>query len=84
MELNFYRMIRGIYLDFNINSHIILTVPFLEGVVFFFVPVYISCFHKKKKKSGVHECVDLCLGLQCDSIDWYVCSCANTILFLLL
>ena len=36
------------------------------------------------QNSGVHKCVDLCLGLQFDSIDQPVCFYVNTTWFLLL
>lgn len=45
-------------------------------------PVFIFDFFIKKK-SGVHKCVDICLGLPLDSID-HVSFCASTMKFLLL
>lgn len=50
----------------------------------FFSSVYFL-LHYQNNISGIHHCVNLCLCPQTiDSTDWYVCSCANTRLILLL
>lgn len=41
------------------------------------------CFWLTCQRSSVHRCMDLCPGLQLDSIPQHVCFCANTMLFLL-
>lgn len=57
----------------------ILTSNDLQNITFF--PVCVSGFLLFLK---VSVSVDLCLTFQFDSIDWHVCICVNTIMFLFL
>ena len=62
-----------LYADIQLEQH-----HLVENIFLF--PSYISSFFIKK--SSVHSCVNLCMGLRFNSIDWHVCFYGNFIVFL--
>jgi hypothetical protein len=70
-----YESIRSLlHSDIHLDQHHLLKMLFVPSSYLWFL----------LSSSGVHMYVGLCLALQFDSIDQFVCFCANTMKFLFL